>query len=372
MAAGGSDEQKTPASRQARAGRQLAPPADRQDRRLRRVGLDELLVLLADLLGVLVRRAEQQLLQVVEQVLPGLLGHLPGGDGGLQVTDERGGRGGGRGQGAGPLARLLVAHRRRLVRLEGGGRAGGGRSGGGGGRPGARCRAGQQHDGQGGERRRQGRHEHGLSRGNAVYFVTADEGFYAGKETNNLAENLLREAEENGGAVRLLRNIEELLREWGGSKPTLADELRDLVADAVRTQLDEVLATQGDFVVSRRVSADIEVYLTEVHDHFGVSGCFKYLLGDARRPGGFQARARAEVSATATVVGIAVHEVRDIALDNGTIEFIAEEGTTRTSAMVFGRATLSLGGGLPTEPFTFRVSLDEVWPVSADAGAGSE
>src|SRR5580700_8485976 len=55
------------------------------------IGLDELRILLVDLLRVLARRTEQQLLQVVEQVLARLLGHLPAGDAGLQVTDERGG-----------------------------------------------------------------------------------------------------------------------------------------------------------------------------------------------------------------------------------------------------------------------------------------
>ena len=48
------------------------------------VGLDELLVLLLDLLGVLARPAEQQLLQMSEQVLPSLRGHLTIGDLGLQ------------------------------------------------------------------------------------------------------------------------------------------------------------------------------------------------------------------------------------------------------------------------------------------------
>lgn len=68
------------------------------------VGLDQLLVLLLDVLGVLARRAEQQLLEVAEQVLPGLRGHLTVGDRGLQLADERGSRGGGRRQGAGVLA----------------------------------------------------------------------------------------------------------------------------------------------------------------------------------------------------------------------------------------------------------------------------
>ena len=56
------------------------------------VGLDELRILLVDLLRILARRAEQELLQVVEQVLARLLGHLPAGDADLQVTDERSSR----------------------------------------------------------------------------------------------------------------------------------------------------------------------------------------------------------------------------------------------------------------------------------------
>ena len=49
-------------------------PGDLSLRLVLVVGLDELLVLLLELLGVLARRAEQQLLQVAEQVLPGLAG----------------------------------------------------------------------------------------------------------------------------------------------------------------------------------------------------------------------------------------------------------------------------------------------------------
>ena len=65
------------------------------------VGLDQLGVLLLDLLGVLARRAEQQRLQVVKQILACLLGHLPIGRACFQVAHERGRRGSGRGQRAG-------------------------------------------------------------------------------------------------------------------------------------------------------------------------------------------------------------------------------------------------------------------------------
>src|SRR6185437_3873878 len=62
------------------------------------VGLDELGELVLGLLGVRAGRAEQQGLQVAEQVLAGLLGDLAVSDVGLQVTDERGGCRGGRGE----------------------------------------------------------------------------------------------------------------------------------------------------------------------------------------------------------------------------------------------------------------------------------
>src|SRR6266567_3391270 len=55
------------------------------------IDLHELVVALLYLLWVLVRRAEQQLLKLIEQVLPGLLGHLTVRDASLEVTDERGG-----------------------------------------------------------------------------------------------------------------------------------------------------------------------------------------------------------------------------------------------------------------------------------------
>jgi hypothetical protein len=79
------------------------------------VGLQELRVLLLDLLGVLARRAEQQWLQVVVQVLACLRGHLPIGDPRFQVPHDRGGRRGDRGQGAGVPGRWALAGR--FVRL---------------------------------------------------------------------------------------------------------------------------------------------------------------------------------------------------------------------------------------------------------------
>ena len=64
------------------------------------VGLQELRVLPLDLLGVSARRAEQQLLQVVVQVLARRQGDLPVGDPCFQIPDDRGARGE-CGQGAG-------------------------------------------------------------------------------------------------------------------------------------------------------------------------------------------------------------------------------------------------------------------------------
>ena len=124
------------------------------------VGLDELLVLLLDLLGVLAGRAEQQLLQVAEEVLPGLRGDLPVGDVGLQVAGERGcSRGGGRQRAGVRRLRLtglsVFVPRGQLAWLAArpvGGCRGGRRPG----------RAGQEDDGQGCERGGQGGGEHDL------------------------------------------------------------------------------------------------------------------------------------------------------------------------------------------------------------------
>ena len=63
------------------------------------IGLQELRVLLLDLLRGLARRAEQQLLEVVVQVLASRRSHLPIHDPRRQIPHKRGSRRGDRGQG---------------------------------------------------------------------------------------------------------------------------------------------------------------------------------------------------------------------------------------------------------------------------------
>jgi hypothetical protein len=64
-------------------------------------GVDELGVLVLDVLRILAGRGEQQRLQVAEQVLAGLPGHLPVSDAGLQAADQDGSRRGDRRQRSG-------------------------------------------------------------------------------------------------------------------------------------------------------------------------------------------------------------------------------------------------------------------------------
>src|SRR5690348_5274659 len=107
------------------------------------VGVDELGVLVLDVLGVLAERAEQQRLQVAEQVLAGLLGYLPVGHSGLQAADQAGGRRGDRGQCGGRRGSRWAPRGGWRLRRAGGGPGGGGgtgRDGDGGGGTGGRRR----------------------------------------------------------------------------------------------------------------------------------------------------------------------------------------------------------------------------------------
>lgn len=198
-----------------------------------------------------------------------------------------------------------------------------------------------------------------------VYLITADEGFYAGKGTNDLAGNLAREAHENRRPIRLFRSVEALLREWGPSRPDLTDELRDPVADAVEGEVERVLVDQGGFTITRRKAAEIEVYLTEVIDQVTVSGRFEFYLARSDNPGGFQSAAVAEARATATA-GISDRKVRTVELDNVKIEALTAEGATSISNTIFGRAALHAFGS-PTEPYTLNVKFDDIWPGSPSA-----
>lgn len=88
------------------------------------IGLQELRVLLLDLLRGLVRRAEQQVLEVVVQVLAGRRGHLPISDPRLQIPHKRRSRRSDRGQGIGlphhwPLWRWLRWRAARWLRWRG-------------------------------------------------------------------------------------------------------------------------------------------------------------------------------------------------------------------------------------------------------------
>jgi hypothetical protein len=204
-----------------------------------------------------------------------------------------------------------------------------------------------------------------LSADSDVYLITGDEGFYAGKEGTDPAENLAREAHDQRRSIKLFRSVEALLTHWGRSRPDLTEELRDPVADAVERELAGVLAQQGGFAISHRKTAQIEVYLTEAVDQVTVSGRFELYLANHDNPGPPQSPALAEVRATATV-GIADRKVRTVELGGVKIEALTAEGVSSISNMVFGRAAIHVFGP-PTEPYTLSVKFDEIWPDSPDS-----
>ncbi len=78
------------------------------------VGLNKLVILLLRPVGVLIGRQEQQLLELVEQVPPGIRADLAGYDTRLQVTDECGRRSGYWRQ-LGPISALGAARTMRMM-----------------------------------------------------------------------------------------------------------------------------------------------------------------------------------------------------------------------------------------------------------------
>jgi hypothetical protein len=187
-----------------------------------------------------------------------------------------------------------------------------------------------------------------------VYLVTDDNGFYQGADTDNLAEPLDAEIRDLGRSVKLFRNVEAILNHWSSGKPSLqSDELRDLVAGAIAGELSGVLEEHGGFVVQDRVSADIDVFLTEVHDEVAVSGNFEYYLVDPEFRDAAEPPAVAEVRGTATV-GLDGPEVRGVSLDSVTVDALTPHGTPNIASIVFGKtATISR-----TEPYRLRVKVD--------------
>jgi hypothetical protein len=189
-----------------------------------------------------------------------------------------------------------------------------------------------------------------------VYLVTNDEGFYRDSKGNELAEPLARGMHEQALNVELFRNVEDLLDHWAAAEPSLkTQELRDLVADAVAAEIAGLLPDYGGFVVQDRVSVDIEVYLTEVHDEVAVSGSFEYYLVDPEFPDTAEPPAVAEVRATATV-GLDGPEVREVSLDSVVVDALTPHGSPNIADVVFARPGLVIGSR--TEPYRLRVKLD--------------
>src|SRR5258706_15177672 len=93
------------------------------------VDLNQLVILLLRPLRVLIGRLEQQTLELVEQVLPGIRAHLARYDTRLQVTDECGRGSGGRRQ-LGPMGAVGARGARMLLGGGGGGWRGGAGGGG--------------------------------------------------------------------------------------------------------------------------------------------------------------------------------------------------------------------------------------------------
>jgi hypothetical protein len=189
---------------------------------------------------------------------------------------------------------------------------------------------------------------------NDVYIVTNDNGFYQSPDSNDLAEPLAAEADEANLSVKLFRNVEAILKHWSGGEPSLqTDELRDLVARAVAQELSRVLMDQIRFTVQDCVNADIEVYLTEVHDEVAVSGTFEYYLVEPEYRDTAEPPAMAEVRGTATV-GLDGPEVRGVTLDSVTVDALTPHGSPNIASIVFGKtATVSR-----LEPYRLRVKID--------------
>jgi hypothetical protein len=188
-----------------------------------------------------------------------------------------------------------------------------------------------------------------------IYIVTNDEGFYRDSSSDELANPLADEIHELGRSVELFRNVEALLKRWERDEPSLQTAgLRDLVAAAVADEVSGVLHDQGGFVVQGQADADIEVYLTEVHDEVAVSGKFDYYLAEPEFPDSLEPPAVANVRATASV-GLDGPEVRGVSLDSVTVNAITPHELSNLSTVIFPQ-TIALGSR--TEPYRLRVKLD--------------
>jgi hypothetical protein len=191
---------------------------------------------------------------------------------------------------------------------------------------------------------------------NDVHIVTNDKGFYRDSSSDELADPLADEIHKLSRSVRLFRNVEALLKHWEGGEPSLQTAgLRDLVATAVANEVSGVLQDQGGFVVQGQVKADIEVFLTEVHDQVAVSGKFEYYLAEPELLDAADPPAVADVRATATV-GLDGPEVRAVSLDSVTVTAITPHDTPTIATIVFGRGAIALGSR--TEPYRLRAKLD--------------
>ena len=188
---------------------------------------------------------------------------------------------------------------------------------------------------------------------NKVLFVTSDGDFYRDAKGDELAESLGAEVRDLGRSVTLFRNIESLLDYWGGSDPSLeTQELEDVVAEAVTLELTSVLPEYGPFVIGSRVTSELDVYLTEVHDEVFVSAYFEWYLANEEFPDALDPVAAAQVKSSVTV-GLDDFEVREVSLDSLKLYALTPHGDPNIATVVFGQAAL----GLRSEPYRLRRKL---------------
>jgi hypothetical protein len=189
-----------------------------------------------------------------------------------------------------------------------------------------------------------------------VYLVTSDGGFYAGKDSGQLADALAQEVTELGRSLTLFRSVEALLQHWATNKPSLQTQaLREIVSEAVAEELSAILPAHGGFIVQGDAHAAIEVFLTEVHDQVAISGDFEYYLADPEFADDAEPRAGAVVRASATV-GLDGPEVLEVTLDSVKINAITPHDERNIANVIFGKAALSLG--VRYESYSLRAKLD--------------
>lgn len=187
-----------------------------------------------------------------------------------------------------------------------------------------------------------------------VHLVTRDSGFFADKNLNSLAPELLHEAEASGRVISIYSDLQDCLKRLLRDAADIdVSRVAAALGAAIQSDLDASAGRRG-IRMTRLIEHKLSPFITEHHDVIALG--FRLIfegvdLGTEQREGitiGAEGEGRYSYSADSMV---------DVRLHRIIYEWTDEAGERRSSGNVYGTVGIAYSGAGPDVQHTIREPL---------------